>query len=53
VERHNGGILYSWKFFLLEPGTFGRKEIICISEILHLLLQLGGEDLRRFWHVKA
>jgi hypothetical protein len=44
MERHNGRILYSWKFFSLVLGIFGRKETICTSKILLLLLQLGRED---------
>jgi hypothetical protein len=44
MARHNGGTLYSWNFFSLELGTFGRKEIICTLKISHLLLKLGGGD---------
>jgi hypothetical protein len=45
MEGHNGRILYSWKFFLLVLGIFGKKETTCISEMSLLLLQLRREGL--------
>jgi hypothetical protein len=44
MARYNGENLYSWKFLLLEPGVFGRKEIICSVIISHPLVRHGRED---------